>query len=342
MIARTCPLLLALIAAGAAACSHGARLRVTTGVKVTRPLGVRLALVGPVLLRWEEPSALLAFARAQDIVNELTGSGQLAVFGPGQLGPGPDGAPQELEGADLARVALRRGLRLDQLVFVRAWAERRLSSSAAKLTDAQGKHAGAASAAEVTLVAHLEISHPATHSLLVEVAAEGTGDPAAEHPVLDSHPELGPLLVAATRAALHALEGSLQLPPPLDLGLSLAPGPGPALNYRTRGLRSLREIVQGQDELAQDLAALNVLAVVAPGLGDGEARLLRRSPEALLVRDARGRAEEAGLRPGDLITAVGGAPAQQVQDPLTAALLGKLPLQLAVRRADTALTLEIR
>ena len=255
-----------LVAGLAAACSHGPRLRVTAGPAPAEKLPLKLALVGPVGLRWDEPSALLAFARAQDVAGALAASGQLAVLGPGQLGPGPDGAAQDLESADLSRVALKRGLRLDEVVVARAWAERRVASSAARLTDAQGKPVGAALAAEVALVAHLELYHPATHTLLVEVIAEGPGDPAAEHPALDAHPELGPLLAAATHRALEALERSLRLPLALDLGLSLVPGPGPAISFQARGLRSLREATRAQDELAQDLALENALKLARLGV----------------------------------------------------------------------------
>ena len=335
-------LLASLLVALAAACSHGPRLRVTAGPALKAKLPVRLALVGPVALRWDEPSALLSFARAQDVAGALAAGGKLAVLGPGQLGAGPDGAAQELESADLSRVAMRRGLRLDELLVARAWAERRVASSAARLTDAQGKPVGAAAAAEVTLVAHVELFYPATHTLLVEVVTEGPGDPAAEHPALDAQPELGPLLAAATRRGLEELERGLQLPAPLDLGLSLVPGPGPALSFSTRGLRSLREEVRTQDELAQDLAVENALAVLAPGLGDDEARLLRRAQVSLLVREVSGRAEAAGLRPGDVITAADGRPVQQAHDLATAALLGKLPLQLSVQRAGTAVVIELR
>ncbi len=329
---------LAVVLAG---CGHGGRLKLTAGPKPPAALPVRLALVGSVALRWDEPSALLSFVRAQDVASAIAERGQLAVLGPGQLGPGADGAAEELDTADLHRVALRQGLKLEELLVFKPWAERRVARSAARLTDAKGKAAGSAAAAEVTLVAHLEVLHPATHALLVEVQVEGQGDPLAEHSPLDAQPELAALLREATQTALEQLGPLLRLPEPLDLGLATAPGAGPAMAFAGRTQRSLREVLHGQDELAQDLAVENALALWAADLEGLESRSLRRAPVSLLVREASGRAAEAGLRAGDLILGINGLPASRPYDLLTALRLTAAPLKLSVRRGPAALSLTL-
>jgi hypothetical protein len=332
---------LAALALALAGCGHGGRLKFTKGLQPRAPLAVRLALVGPVALRWDEPSALLSYVRAQEVAGAIAERGQLAVLGPGQLGPGQGGAAQELDTADLHRVALRQGLKLEEVLLFKPWAERRVAQSAARLTDAKGKAAGSAAAAEVTLVAHLEVSHPATHALLVEVQVEGQGDPLAEHSPLDAHPELAALLREATQAALEQLGPALRLPEKLDLGLVAAPGAGPAMSFASRTQRALREVLHGQDELAQDLAVENALALWAPDLEAVESRALRRAPVSLLVREASGRAAEAGLRRGDLILGINGAPASRSYDLLTALRLAGAPLKLTVRRGAEDLTLTL-
>jgi PDZ domain len=323
----------ALAALALCACSPKARLQLHAGPRPSAPLPVKVALVGPVSLRWEEPTALLAFVRAQDVGMAIAARGQMGVVGPGQLGLGPNGAPQELEQADLYRVALKLGLKPEELLVVKPWAERRVAQSAAHLTNREGKAAGQALAAEVVLVAHVEVSHFATHAQLVEVAVEGQSDPFADHSPLDAQPELAALLVQATSAALDQLLPALQPLPKVELGLSLVPGPGPALSYGPRPQRSLREGMQALDELQQDVTIDQAVALWAGDLGEAEQRALRRAPVGLLVREAKGAAAAAGLQPGDVLAQVNGAPASRPWDLLTASRLAPAkPLQLTVRR----------
>ena len=252
---------LLLAAAGLSGCAHGVVVHAHRGPQPQRT-SVRLALVSPVELRWDEPSSLLAYLRTLDVEEALCWRGALATLGPGELAalPGQSESPGE---GDVSRVALKTGVPVGQILLVRTSAERREQRSAVNLDDAKGRAAGSARDALVTLVARVELSIPALHLLLAEASAEEELEPSIDHPMLDAQPELGPLLRRAVDAAVAEIGGDLQLPAALDLGLQTMPAPAPALTFALPKGRTFPQSIGSQDALEQEVsrdAALDLLA----------------------------------------------------------------------------------
>jgi len=324
----------------AAGCSHVV-VHAKAGA-LTGTVSARLVLVAPVELHWDEPSALLAYARTLDVEEALCRDGALATFGPGELAP-TSGISGTLAESDVSRASLRSGVPVGQILFVRTTAERREQRSSVRLNDAGGRAAGGARDALVTLVARAEITLPATHQLLAESSVEEPLDPGAETPLFDGQPELGPLLQRAVEEAMRTLRGKLLLPEPLQLGLRALPSVSPALNYALPQRLSFIEATGAQDSLEQEVsrqAALELLAQRS-GASDELRRGFRLERQGLLVTQARGRAKDAGLARGDHILAIDGLPQAHPCALQRALRLATKTVHVQLERAGRPLTVEL-
>ncbi len=323
-----------------AACAHGVKVHSKVGA-VNGVIDAQLVLVAPVELRWNEPSALLSYVRTLDVEEALCASGQLETFGPGEL-PAQLGTTESPSENDVSRTALRTGVPVAQILFLRASAERREQRSSVHLKDAGGRAAGNALDALVTLVAHVELSQPATHLVISDVTVEAELDPTLDRPLLDAQPELGPLLQRAVAEALSAASSKLVLPAPIELGLRSLAAPGPALSYSSGPHRSFAESLGHEDALEQEVsrgAALELFTQrTSPQSGAGRVRADR---PGLLVLEAHGRARASGLVPGDRIVSIDGAPASHPCAAVRATLLSRKHAHIVVDRAGQQLTLSL-
>jgi hypothetical protein len=324
----------------ATACAHGVKVHSKVGA-VNGVIDAQLVLVAPVELRWSEPSALLSYVRTLDVEEALCASGQLETFGPGEL-PTQLGAPESPSENDVSRTALRTGVPVAQILFLRASAERREQRSSIHLKDAGGRAAGNALDALVTLVAHVELSQPATHLVIADVTVEAELDPTIDRPLLDAQPELGPLLQRAVAEALSTASSKLALPAPIELGLRTLAAPGPGLSYSSGPRRSFAESLGHEDALEQEVsrqAALELFTQRAsPQSGAGRVRADR---PGLLVLDVHGRARASGLLPGDRIVSIDGAPSSHPCAAVRATLLTRKHARIVVDRGGQQLTLSL-
>jgi hypothetical protein len=286
----------------------------------------------PFGFRWPEPAyrsfelshRLLALAidQAGDSVL-LLGPPELKVYRPEDNGWASNNA-----------AALLPALRLqpEQAILLRPWAERRIASSRQELFDARGRPVGSGAAQETTYIGHVEVIHPSTQAVLLELAEEARVDPFAPRAEdeADPTPELTRLMLALTGRALEALRGRLQPPgKPRDFGLTCAFNPQAILTYSEEGRPSLEAILAQADPLEAEILRVARVRFANPGISDAQASLLSRLPGGLYVR----RLPPASpLQAGDLITAIAGEPA--LPQTLQRARFSEGPVPLRVRRAD--------
>src|SRR6185436_14778830 len=144
----------------------------------------------------------------------------------------------------------------DQAVVMRAWAEKREQTGEKELLSASGKKVGKSTVQETTYVAHLEVLHPSSQTMVIEMSGEATVDPFSEEERdgADPAPELTALvekLAAAAFDELSAHASTARAPKPL--GFTYAVVPKQALKFaRDDGPPYEVELAQ-KDAVEQDL-----------------------------------------------------------------------------------------
>lgn len=289
-------------------------------------------VIYPFGFRWSEP-AYRSFELSHRLIAvavEQVGDSAL-VFGP------PDFKvyrPEDNGWASNNLITLLPNLRLrpDQAVVLRPWAERRAASSRRELFDSKGKPIGAGAVEEITYLGHIELVHPSSRTVLVELSGEAKVDPFAPkvEDEADPTPELTGLMLSLTAKALEALRGNL-VPPgkPRDFGLTCAFNPQAALAYADEGRPPLEAMLAQADPLEAEILRVARVRFANPGMTDAQATLLSRLPGGLYVRRLP---PSSRLKPGDLITAIAGEPA--LPQTLQRARFSEGPVPIKVRRAD--------
>jgi hypothetical protein len=313
-------------------------------VSVDSQLEPQAVLVYPFAFRWDEP-AWRAYALGQRLVAVAQGAvgDRALLFGPGEFKiyrPDDNNAWAATTAATLLP-AYR--LRPEQVVLLRAWAEKRVLTSRQDVSDAKGRRLGAQVVEETTYVAHVELVHPTTQATLVDLQEEVTPDPFASR--ADDEPDPAPELTAlASRLAdeaLHELDGrwkSYGRPrwreTPLRKGetvvkLTAHANPAALYTFGDSARPPLEYELAKANELDRELLQVTVLRFLNPGLSTADATRLARLPPGLQLLTAPAK---LGLAPGLLIVEVQGQPAAPQM--LQRARLQPEPVPIKVRDPD--------
>ncbi len=307
-------LLLAL--AGPACRKSGHTLR----GEVPEGLSASAVFVYPFLFRWPEPD-WRSFELSQRLIDvALAEAGEQALFfGPSEFKvyrPDDDNA---WAASNAVTLLASYGVRPEQALVMRTWAERRTQSGQGELLDARGRTVGQSVLEETTWVGHVEVLHPSTRQRVLELSGQAKADPFAERTDdgADPAPELTHLMELLTRQALRELKSHLR--PPRE------PSPAPA----TVALipQSASESSE-MDPLDAELLRQQRLRFANPTLEPTLLDRLMRLPAGLYVLSAPVGGK---LAPGDLILEIGSQPA--LPQVLARTRLDPTPLQARVRHA---------
>ncbi|AKQ65067.1 hypothetical protein A176_001979 [Myxococcus hansupus] len=175
--------------------------------------GVSAVLIAPFGFQWEEPDwrALALSQRLVGVAQAQAGEAAL-FFGPTDVRV-PRTGDARLTGDAVALLA-SRGVRPEDALLLRPWAERRGHAGERELMDTRGHSVGQRATEVVMYVGHVEVLHPATQDVVLEVFGEATMNPDADiiDEGADPTPELTLLMEELTREALRGL--SSHGPPP--------------------------------------------------------------------------------------------------------------------------------
>lgn len=330
---RSLALALALSAAVlAGSCAGGRHQR---RLFIPPSLRASAILVYPFSFRWDEP-AYRSFELAQRLVQVVdTALGdQVLLFGPGEFKvyrPDDNNAWAATNAVSL--LPLHR-LKPEQAVVLRAWCERRVVSSRQDVVDSKGRPLGAKAVEETTYLGHVELVHPSTQFVLVEMVGDVTPDPFAvradDEP--DPAPELTLLMTKLVEDALQPLKthwrpaGAPRWPVE-PAPLELRSNPAALYTFGEAGRPSLEYLLAALDPVERDLLKIQRVRFLNPELSFEEATRLTRLPPGLHVVSAPPGLK---LQPGQLVTEVRGE--QALPQMLQRARLSPDPVPIKVRQ----------
>ncbi len=303
------------------------RLFVRPGRKVS------VVAVYPFGFRWEEPP-YRSFELSQRLIDAATeeAGDQFLFFGPSEFKVYRHHDDNAWAASTVVTLLPGAGLKPEQAVVLRPWAERRVHAGQKELLDAKGKPVGVSSQLETTYVGHVEVLHPTTRDWVVEVVGETQVDPFEEREDdSDPAPELTELMQRLTVTALEALREYAAGPagPARELSLSYWFNPKQAFAFAAEGQKPFEVALASLDPLDAELLVHGRVKFANPGISDAEVTKLARLPGGLYVRE--GTADGA-LKAGDVITAVDGQPA--LPQSLQRLRLNQGSAALKVRRAS--------
>jgi hypothetical protein len=299
---------------------------------VPAELSASAVMVYPFLFRWPEP-AFRSFELSQRLIDvALSEAGERALlFGPSEFKvyrPEDDNA---WAASNAVTLLAPYGVRPEQGLVLRPWAERRIQSAQGELLDAQGRPVGQSTVEETTYLGHVEVIHPSSHRRVLEISGEVKTDPFAERTDdgADPAPELTRLMESLTREALRALADHLQTPrEPSPAPATVALVPWQAFDYAEEGRPAHLGALALMDPLDAELLRQQRLRFANPTVELSVLDRMTRLPAGLYVLSAP---EGGSLAPGDLILQIEGQPA--LPQGLARTRLAPTPAQAQVRRA---------
>ncbi|WP_434348300.1 hypothetical protein ACN6A1_12175 [Myxococcus virescens] len=329
-----CPRLMLLMVAILAAGCRSTPFQVRGAVPES--LGASAVVVQPFGFQWAEPD-WRAVELSQRLVNvALAQTGDAALlFGPTELQVarlGEDGG-HGLTRAVVATLA-SYGVRPDGLMVLRPSAEKRIQSGERELIDTAGYSVGQSATEVVMYVGRVEVLHPATHEVVLEVFGEATVNPYAD--ILDEGadpaPALTSLMEELTREALRGLSSHLKPPraPSPALATSLAWAPWDVLDVAAWMPKDMADLESPlHTDAGQDPRSLRMqrLRFANPDVDAALLETLARRPGGLYVRAAL---EGAKLSAGDLVLTLDGRPA--LPQTLARARLALVPVEARVQQ----------
>ena len=321
--------LIALLCGG---CAGGIKTSVR---QPTAPLEITTAFVYPFGFRWDEPP-YRRFELSQRLIEAAIhrGGDRLAFFGPSEfkvMRASDDGA---WVASTALPLLLADAQRPEQGVIIRPWAERQSNTSVHEVTDKKGKSTGTASMEETTYLGHIEVVHPSSGQVLIEVTGEVKVDPFSSDPTaedeFDPARALTVLMAKLTHEAIDALRKfSAQRPVAADFELVVALTPRATLSYLEEGKQPVDLDVGKMDAIAAELFVQNRARYLAPFLSDAEVPKVVKLPIGLYVASAPAAAK---VQPGDLILQIDGQPA--LPQRLARLRFSQVPIQVRVRKAS--------
>jgi hypothetical protein len=299
------------------------------------PLELTSAFVYPFGFRWEEPT-YRRFELSQRLIDAAIhhAGDRIAFFGPSEFKVLRASDDAAWVSSTALPVLLASGQRLDQGVIIRPWAEKRSNSSTQQTYDQKGKAKGTASLEETLYLGHIEIIHPTSGQLLVEVSGEAKFDPfSSEQSPDDEFDPARPLTVLMAKLMRVAVESLRQLAPSRaaseELELTVALTPKATLNYQEDNRPSVELELAKLDPIAAELFVQNRAKFLAPFLSDADAGKVAKMPVGLYVAAAPTGAK---VSPGDLLLTIDAEPA--LPQRLARLRFAHTPVQVRVRKAS--------
>jgi hypothetical protein len=295
-------------------------------------LSASAVVVYPFLFKWPEP-AWRSFELSQRLIDvALTEAGERAFFfGPSEFKVYRPDEDNAWAASNAVTLLAPYGVRPEQALVLRAWAERRTQSGQGELLDAQGRTVGQSTVEETTYVGHVEVLHPTTRQRVLELSGEARADPFAERTDdgADPSPELTRLMEGLTREALRALEEHLRPPrEPSPAPATVALVPWMAFEYSDEGRPSHVGALSLMDPLDAEVLRQQRLRFANPALETAVLDRMTRLPAGLYVLASPPGSK---LAPGDLITQLDGQPA--LPQVLARARLAPVSFQALLRSA---------
>ncbi len=306
-------------------------------------LPARIVAVYPFMLRWDAP-AYRSYELAMDEVDAVLATGLFAAAGPTEFSVRSFATDELLAATDVGDELPAWGVAPTSVLGLRGWAERRETTDSEILYDLRGRAAGGRRNAKVDFVIHEELLSPIA-APIAEVSAVVPVDPFGDGLGDSLDATLRRWTMKLTRAVLAAAAARLSTAAPVrDAGVDLLPSLRAEEGFSLPGFRSLAEILAPKDPLDREAARLDRVAALNPGASPSLVATLARLPEGLYVTRVRSAAARAaGLRAGDLVTAVDGEPAAGRQTLLRHLSLAAAPgvVTLSVLRDADRLTLRL-
>jgi|CXWL01.1.fsa_nt_gi hypothetical protein len=317
----------------------------TAGIqKVVKPppanTQLTTAFVYPFAFRWENEPSYRNFELSQRLIDVglEVAADRLAFFGPSEfkvLKQNDDGAWVATNALPLL---LANGSRPEQGVVIRPWAEKREASSTHEASDAKGRARGAAQSMETSYLGHVEIVHPSTREMLVEVVGEVKVDPftaQTDEDEYDPAKALTHLMETLMRKAMEDLiEFAPERPTSPALPYVFALTPKTALAYQEDGRPPFELTMAKLDPLEADLVQQGRARFACRTLTDADAARAVKLPPGLLVLEVP--LEGSKLAKGDVLLQVDQDPA--LPQRLARQRLAGIPVQVKVRKATGAIT----
>ncbi len=322
-----------LVAALLSACSGiKPKIHVTPGDDVVRVRGIAIF---PVAYRWDVPP-YLAYERAMTLVNAVDAMHQLVVLGPTEFKIQDADSIDVLQKTNIAATLHNKGIAISEQLALRAWAEERVASQSEQLYDLQGNPLGTAHNDQITLVAHLEVLHPATYRVLLEMELTRELDPLIDRGTVDPLPELTEMLPALVKKAFDALEPRLDMPKSMRTAIDfkMAQSARPGFDMTTPNHPAYADTLAKMDVLDQLVAKTDRYHALDPAADDARVQFYDDHPPGLYVSEPGPVAKGAGLQAGDLILTVDGEPAVGAHVLTRRVLAGGPTLKLTVARTD--------
>ncbi len=296
------------------------------------PLELTTVFVYPFGFRWPEP-AYRSFELSQRLIDVAAGDAgdKLVFYGPTEFRVLRDRDNSGWVSTTALERVTHSGEKAERVVMLRPWAERRVTQTSSETVDQKGKVRGGNSNEETLYLGHVEVVHPSSREVLVEVTGEAKTDPFAEASPdadFDPAPVLTALMARLTSEAIATvarLAPSREVKP--DFGLKLALSPSASLAYKEEGRPSGTDESQALDPVAQELFVDNRARMLAPFLTDAQLAKVEKAPLGLFVAAAPAGSK---LLEGDVITQIDGGP--PLPQRLYRLRFAEVPVQLQVQR----------
>jgi hypothetical protein len=313
---------LLLVALGALACRGPAAVQLKRSVP--GDLRASAVVVYPFGFRWEAPPwrAVELSQRLVDVALAEAAE-QALFFGPTEVRVYRPEANDAWTSSDAVAVLASYGVRPDAALVLRPRAERRVQAGQREMVDSRGQTVGQSTQEAVVYLGTVEVLHPATRQVVLEVSGEAPADPFAEvtDDGADPAPELTTLMEALTREALRALSGTLKPP------RAPAPPVATAVAWLPWETLALEPELGGKDVLDAELLRRQRLRFANPGLEPTLLDALAKQPTGLFVREAPPGSK---LSAGDLVLSLDGRPAPP--QALARTRLAPVPVEARVRQ----------
>ena len=287
----------------------------TAGFKETihlpkEPVELTTVIVYPFGFRWPEPS-YRSFELSQRLIDSAQSDygDKLTFFGPTEFKVLRDGDNSGWVSTTALTLMTSNNEKAERAVMLRAWAEKRVTSSSSETFDKRGKAKGSNSNEETLYIGHVEIIHPSSREVLVEISGDARTDPFAEPTPEDDFDPATTLTHLMMKLTQQALKTVASLAPPREVKpdpkVQLALTPTASLAYKEEGRPSGSEELGSKDPVEAELFVDNRARMLAPSLTDAQLPKVVKAPVGLFVTAAPPGSK---LSEGDVITGIDGGP----------------------------------
>lgn len=297
------------------------------------PTELTTVIVYPFGFRWPEPS-YRSFELSQRLIDsaESEYGDRLTFFGPTEFKVLRDGDNSGWVSTTALTLITSNNEKAERAVMLRAWAERRVTTSSSETFDKRGKAKGGNSNEETLYIGHVEIVHPSSREVLVELSGDAKSDPFAEPTPDDEFDPAHTLTELMARLTQRALKTVASLSPPREVKpdpkVKLALTPTSSLAFKEEGRQSGSEEMASLDPVAAELFVDNRARMLAPQLTDAQLTKVVKAPVGLFVTSAP---PESKLHEGDVIVGIDGGP--PLPQHFYRLRFNTVPAQLLVQRA---------